>query len=65
MALVCVTDLWDFFLSSLIRVNFQIFETFSSPLLSILQILTVKAGEDDYLDTSYLLRQASPYMKIK
>ncbi|CAN8292311.1 unnamed protein product [Cochlearia groenlandica] len=28
-------------------------------------ILTVKAGEDDYLDTSYLLRQASPYMKIK
>ncbi|KAL1199221.1 Kinesin-like protein KIN-6 [Cardamine amara subsp. amara] len=28
-------------------------------------ILTVKAGEEDYLDTSYLLRQASPYMKIK
>ncbi|MCL7039718.1 hypothetical protein MKW94_000648 [Papaver nudicaule] len=28
-------------------------------------ILTVKPGEDDYLDTSHLLRQASPYMKIK
>ncbi|KAJ4964054.1 hypothetical protein NE237_023993 [Protea cynaroides] len=28
-------------------------------------ILTVKPGEDDYLDTTYLLRQASPYMKIK
>ncbi|XP_039137770.1 kinesin-like protein KIN-6 isoform X1 [Dioscorea cayenensis subsp. rotundata] len=28
-------------------------------------ILTVKPGEDDYLDTSFLLRQASPYMKIK
>ncbi|XP_042508558.1 kinesin-like protein KIN-6 [Macadamia integrifolia] len=28
-------------------------------------ILTAKPGEDDYLDTSYLLRQASPYMKIK
>ncbi|KAL9445842.1 hypothetical protein AB3S75_013680 [Citrus x aurantiifolia] len=28
-------------------------------------ILTVKSGEEDYLDTSYLLRQASPYMKIK
>ncbi|CAA7031719.1 unnamed protein product [Microthlaspi erraticum] len=28
-------------------------------------ILTVKAGEEDYLDTSYLLKQASPYMKIK
>ncbi|GLT75307.1 hypothetical protein SLA2020_470410 [Shorea laevis] len=28
-------------------------------------ILTVKPGEEDYLDTSYLLRQASPYMKIK
>jgi hypothetical protein len=25
----------------------------------------VKPGEDDYLDTSFLLRQASPYMKIK
>lgn len=44
---------------------FSNIETFSSPLLSILQILTVKAGEEDYLDTSYLLRQASPYMKIK
>ncbi|KAH9693423.1 kinesin-like protein KIN-6 [Citrus sinensis] len=30
-----------------------------------LRILTVKSGEEDYLDTSYLLRQASPYMKIK
>lgn len=30
-----------------------------------MQILTVKPGEDDYLDTSFLLRQASPYMKIK
>ncbi|VVA91948.1 unnamed protein product [Arabis nemorensis] len=30
-----------------------------------LRILTVKAGEEDYLDTSYLLKQASPYMKIK
>ncbi|KAL6629349.1 hypothetical protein ACP70R_029114 [Stipagrostis hirtigluma subsp. patula] len=28
-------------------------------------ILNVKPGEDDYLDTSFLLRQASPYMKIK
>ncbi|OMO75434.1 hypothetical protein COLO4_26127 [Corchorus olitorius] len=28
-------------------------------------LLTVKPGEDDYLDASYLLRQASPYMKIK
>ncbi|XP_026456276.1 kinesin-like protein KIN-6 isoform X12 [Papaver somniferum] len=28
-------------------------------------ILTVKPGEDDYVDTSHLLRQASPYMKIK
>ncbi|XP_010536405.1 PREDICTED: kinesin-like protein KIN-6 isoform X5 [Tarenaya hassleriana] len=28
-------------------------------------ILTVKAGEEDYLDTSFLLKQASPYMKIK
>ncbi|XP_033130591.1 kinesin-like protein KIN-6 isoform X2 [Brassica rapa] len=28
-------------------------------------IITVKAGEEDYLDTSYLLKQASPYMKIK
>ncbi|XP_040969706.1 kinesin-like protein KIN-6 isoform X7 [Gossypium hirsutum] len=28
-------------------------------------ILTVKSGEDDYIDASYLLRQASPYMKIK
>ncbi|KAF8023556.1 hypothetical protein BT93_F0920 [Corymbia citriodora subsp. variegata] len=28
-------------------------------------ILTVKPGEDDYLDASYLLRQASPFTKIK
>ncbi|KAG8632319.1 hypothetical protein MANES_18G012000v8 [Manihot esculenta] len=28
-------------------------------------VLTVKPGEEDYLDTVYLLRQASPYMKIK
>ncbi|KAJ7966883.1 Kinesin-like protein [Quillaja saponaria] len=28
-------------------------------------ILTAKSGEEDYLDTSYLLRQASPYTKIK
>ncbi|KAJ6757629.1 KINESIN-LIKE PROTEIN KIF23 [Salix koriyanagi] len=28
-------------------------------------ILTVKPGENDYSDTSYLLRQASPFMKIK
>ncbi|KAF9670317.1 hypothetical protein SADUNF_Sadunf13G0055900 [Salix dunnii] len=28
-------------------------------------ILTVKPGEIDYSDTSYLLRQASPFMKIK
>ncbi|OMO87370.1 hypothetical protein CCACVL1_09079 [Corchorus capsularis] len=28
-------------------------------------LLAVKPGEDDYLDASYLLRQASPYMKIK
>lgn len=28
-------------------------------------ILTVKEGAEDYLDTSYLLKQASPYMKIK
>ncbi|XP_039170699.1 kinesin-like protein KIN-6 isoform X2 [Eucalyptus grandis] len=28
-------------------------------------VLTVKPGEDDYLDASYLLRQASPYTKIK
>ncbi|XP_054799784.1 kinesin-like protein KIN-6 isoform X2 [Prosopis cineraria] len=28
-------------------------------------LLTAKSGEEDYLDTSYLLRQASPFMKIK
>ncbi|KAM7521231.1 hypothetical protein LguiB_020193 [Lonicera macranthoides] len=28
-------------------------------------ILTLKSGEEDYLDASFLLRQASPYMKIK
>ncbi|XP_028076962.1 kinesin-like protein KIN-6 isoform X2 [Camellia sinensis] len=28
-------------------------------------ILTVKSGEEDYLDSSFLLRQASPYMQIK
>ncbi|XP_063950245.1 kinesin-like protein KIN-6 isoform X2 [Daucus carota subsp. sativus] len=28
-------------------------------------ILTVKSGEEDYLDASFLLRQASPFMKIK
>ncbi|KAM0037540.1 putative plus-end-directed kinesin ATPase [Helianthus debilis subsp. tardiflorus] len=28
-------------------------------------ILTVKPGEEDYQDTSYLLRQASPFMNIK
>ncbi|XP_071695265.1 kinesin-like protein KIN-6 [Rutidosis leptorrhynchoides] len=28
-------------------------------------LLTAKAGEEDYQDTSYLLRQASPYMNIK
>uniref|UniRef100_A0A0A9CMI4 Kinesin motor domain-containing protein n=1 Tax=Arundo donax TaxID=35708 RepID=A0A0A9CMI4_ARUDO len=28
-------------------------------------ILNVKPGDDDYLDTSFLLRQASPYMKKK
>ncbi|KAL2522230.1 kinesin-like protein KIN-6 [Forsythia ovata] len=28
-------------------------------------ILTVKPGEDDYLDTSFLLRQASPFTRIK
>ncbi|KAJ9542378.1 hypothetical protein OSB04_028884 [Centaurea solstitialis] len=28
-------------------------------------ILTAKSGEEDYQDTSYLLRQASPYMNIK
>ncbi|XP_068640038.1 kinesin-like protein KIN-6 isoform X2 [Aristolochia californica] len=28
-------------------------------------ILTVKSGEEDYNDTSFMLRQASPYMKIK
>ncbi|XP_028766248.1 kinesin-like protein KIN-6 isoform X2 [Neltuma alba] len=28
-------------------------------------LLTAKPGEEDYLDTSYLLRQASPFMKIK
>ncbi|GAB4852548.1 hypothetical protein Ancab_016761 [Ancistrocladus abbreviatus] len=28
-------------------------------------ILTVRSGEKDYLDTSFLLRQASPYMEIK
>ncbi|XP_062217889.1 kinesin-like protein KIN-6 isoform X2 [Phragmites australis] len=28
-------------------------------------ILNVKPGDEDYLDTSFLLRQASPYMKIK
>ncbi|XWS24502.1 hypothetical protein CRYUN_Cryun28dG0108500 [Craigia yunnanensis] len=32
---------------------------------SMTLILTVKSGEEDYLDASYLLRQASPYMKIK
>ncbi|KAL8144637.1 hypothetical protein AgCh_002998 [Apium graveolens] len=28
-------------------------------------ILTVKPGEEDYLDASFLLRQAAPFMKIK
>ncbi|GMH03281.1 hypothetical protein Nepgr_005120 [Nepenthes gracilis] len=28
-------------------------------------ILTVRSGEKDYLDTSFLLRQASPFMEIK
>ncbi|KAK7283421.1 hypothetical protein RIF29_12925 [Crotalaria pallida] len=28
-------------------------------------ILTAKSGDEDYLDTSYLLRQASPFMEIK
>ncbi|KNA17632.1 hypothetical protein SOVF_077930 isoform B [Spinacia oleracea] len=28
-------------------------------------ILTVRSGEEDYFDTSSLLRQASPYMEIK
>nr|XP_043634134.1 kinesin-like protein KIN-6 [Erigeron canadensis] len=28
-------------------------------------ILTAKPGEDDYQDTSYLLRQAAPFMNIK
>ncbi|KAK8964804.1 hypothetical protein KSP40_PGU014694 [Platanthera guangdongensis] len=28
-------------------------------------ILTVKAAEEDYMETSSILRQASPYMKIK
>ncbi|XP_078166690.1 ATP binding microtubule motor family protein isoform X4 [Carex rostrata] len=28
-------------------------------------IITVKPGEDDYVDTSFVLRQAAPYMKIK
>ncbi|KAK3007320.1 hypothetical protein RJ639_016736 [Escallonia herrerae] len=28
-------------------------------------ILTVKPGEEDYLDASFLLRQASPFMNIK
>ncbi|XP_050160193.1 kinesin-like protein KIN-6 isoform X9 [Malus sylvestris] len=28
-------------------------------------ILTVKSGEEDYRDTSYVLRQASPFMEIK
>ncbi|XP_038715315.1 kinesin-like protein KIN-6 isoform X2 [Tripterygium wilfordii] len=28
-------------------------------------ILTVRSGQEDYLDTSHVLRQASPYMKIK
>lgn len=28
-------------------------------------ILTVRSGEEDYFDTSFLLRQASPYMEIK
>ncbi|XP_068314130.1 kinesin-like protein KIN-6 [Pyrus communis] len=28
-------------------------------------ILTVKSGEGDYRDTSYVLRQASPFMEIK
>ncbi|XP_061373289.1 kinesin-like protein KIN-6 [Gastrolobium bilobum] len=28
-------------------------------------ILTAKSGDEDYLDTSTLLRQASPYMQIK
>ncbi|XP_047316768.1 kinesin-like protein KIN-6 [Impatiens glandulifera] len=28
-------------------------------------ILTIKSGDDDYLDSTHLLRQASPFMKIK
>ncbi|PON73385.1 Kinesin-like protein [Parasponia andersonii] len=28
-------------------------------------ILTVKSGEEDYLDTTYLLRHASPFMRIR
>lgn len=62
-----MTILYDLFLSSCTRPAFStlIYCSLSSPLLSNLQIITVKAGEEDYLDTSYLLKQASPYMKIK
>ncbi|MFS8006895.1 putative plus-end-directed kinesin ATPase [Helianthus anomalus] len=33
--------------------------------MSLVCILTAKPGEEDYQDTSYLLRQASPFMNIK
>ncbi|KAG6390632.1 hypothetical protein SASPL_148370 [Salvia splendens] len=34
-------------------------------LATLVTILTVKPGVEDYLDTSFLLRQASPFSKIK
>ncbi|KAL5995623.1 hypothetical protein ACLOJK_025689 [Asimina triloba] len=34
-------------------------------IAAVFQILTVKPGEEDYLDTSYMLRQSSPYVNIK
>lgn len=45
-------------------------ELFNVTLINIVsylfqQVLTVKSGEEDYLDTSNLLKQASPYTQIK
>ncbi|KAM0906802.1 hypothetical protein ACQ4PT_016514 [Festuca glaucescens] len=37
----------------------------STIIKGLKEILNVKQGDDDYSDTSYLLRQASPYMKIR
>ena len=52
--------------SEVYTVNIDLISALFLITISIVsQILNVKPGEDDYADTSYLLRQASPYMKIR